>query len=100
MECKHSHKLRQLKLQKIKKIFFCKAKKYGSYHADLGLLTRAGWAHESLQLLSDLLVLLKNLSELLHKVLRLPRVWQVFFNTEMEMERCFPLSERFSYTKS
>lgn len=70
-------------------------KQYGSYHADLGLLTRAGWAHESLQLLSDLLVLLKNLSELLHKVLRLARVWQVSLNTDME--RCFSLSECFFF---
>ncbi len=77
----------------VKTLFYCKMKQYGTYHANFGLLTRAGRAHKSLQLLSDLLVLLKNLSELLHKVLRLAWVWQVSFNTKME--RCFPLSERF-----
>lgn len=58
-----------------------------SYHADLGLLTRAGWAHESLQLLSDLLIFFKNLSELLDKVLRLPGVRKILFNTDKDRER-------------
>lgn len=77
----------------VKTQFSCEVKWYGTYHADFGLLTRAGRAHKSLQLLSDLLILLKNLSKLLHKVLRLAWVWQVSFNTKME--RCFPLREPF-----
>ncbi len=71
-----------------KNMISCEVKQYGTYHADFGLLTRAGRAHKSLQLLSDLLILLKNLSKLLHKVLRLAWVWQVSFNTKME--RCSP----------
>lgn len=48
-----------------------------SYHAALCLFAGAGWAYEGLQLLSDLLILLQDLGQLLHKVLGFSRIWQI-----------------------
>lgn len=50
-----------------------------SHHTDLSLFAGAGRADEHLQLDSELLVLTKNLVELLHEVLSLSCVWQVLW---------------------
>lgn len=48
-----------------------------SHHTDLSLLAGAGGADEHLQLNSELLILTKNLVELLHEVLGFSSIWQI-----------------------
>lgn len=56
-----------------------------THNTDFGLLAGARRADQSLQLISDALIVIQNLSQLLHKVLSLSRVRQVpCSNTEFE----------------
>lgn len=48
-----------------------------THHTDFSLLAGAGGADQGFQLISDALVIIQDLSQLLYKVLSLARVWQV-----------------------
>lgn len=56
-----------------------------SHHTDLSLFAGAGRTDEHLQLDSELLVLTKNLVELLHEVLGLSCIWQVLCKHQAEL---------------
>lgn len=48
-------------------------------HTNFSLLAGAGGADQSFQLIPDTLIIIQDLSQLLHKVLGLAWVWQVPF---------------------
>ena len=48
-----------------------------THHTDFSLLAGAGGADQGFQLISDALVIVQDLCQLLHEVLSLARVWQV-----------------------
>lgn len=58
-----------------------------THHTDFSLLAGARGADQGFQLISDALVIIQDLSQLLHKVLSFARVWQVpYSNTELKAD--------------
>lgn len=58
-----------------------------THHTDFSLLAGAGGADQGLQLISDPLVVIQDLRQFLHKVLRLARVWQIpYRHTELKAD--------------
>lgn len=60
---------------------------FSAHHTDFSLLAGARRADQSFQLISDAFVIIQDLSQLLHNVLSLARVWQVpCSNTQLKAD--------------